>query len=162
MGVVAQRVKELRRRKGWTAAQLGEALTKEGVQWDRFAVASLESGKRQNVSLVEMLALALVLDVAPVHLIVPLDEVPYQITQRRTEPAIEVRAWVRGQLPLPGTDARIYLSEVAMADLTRQKPDLFDERRTVIADPEHPDDRSRDVPLIEYTRVKRTDDEGEG
>ncbi|WP_083502213.1 helix-turn-helix transcriptional regulator [Sphaerimonospora mesophila] len=115
--VVARRVRELRRRKGWTAAQLGEALTAQGVPWDRFTVSNLENGKRQNVTLTELLALATVLDVALVHLFVPLNDNPVKVTPNRTEDADTVRAWVRGQEPLPGMDERIFMTEVAIADL---------------------------------------------
>lgn len=120
---IAQRVKELRGRRGWTAAQLGERLAEQGVKWDRFTVAGLESGKRQNVSVVEFLALAEVLAVAPVHLLVPLDSAPYEVTPQRVESADAVRMWMRGEKPLPGTateDARTFYAEVSTADIQRR------------------------------------------
>ncbi|MFF7690564.1 helix-turn-helix domain-containing protein [Streptomyces syringium] len=118
---IALRVKELRGRRGWTAAQLGEALGKHGVRWDRFAVANLENGKRQNVTVQELIALALALDVAPVNLLVPLDDRPYQLTPTRAEGADTVRAWVRGEEPLPGTDERTFMGEVSTKDLQEQR-----------------------------------------
>lgn len=52
-----------------TAAQLGEALDKQhGVKWDRFTVASLENGKRQNVTVDELFALAAVFEISPIFL----------------------------------------------------------------------------------------------
>lgn len=119
VATIAQRVKELRGRRGWTAAQLGAALGKHDVRWDRFTVANLESGKRQNVTVNELLALALALDVAPVNLLVPLDDRPYQITPTRTEGADTVRSWVRGEQPLPGTDERTYFAEAPLRELRR-------------------------------------------
>jgi transcriptional regulator with XRE-family HTH domain len=116
-------VRELRGRRGWTAAQLGKQLAEQGVRWDRFTVAGLESGKRQNVSVVEFLALASALDVAPVHLLVPLDSEPYEVTPQRVESADDVRAWVRGEKPLPGTAterARTFYAEVSTADIQRR------------------------------------------
>ncbi|MFJ4012226.1 helix-turn-helix transcriptional regulator [Streptomyces sp. NPDC090026] len=114
---IAQRVKELRRRKGWSADELGKALQREGVKWDRFTVANLENGKRQNVTVVELLALAKLLDVAVVHLLVPVADAPYLVTPETVEGSDTVRAWVRGQQPLPGMDERIFLTEVSVADM---------------------------------------------
>lgn len=116
---IARRVKELRGARGWNAAQLGEAVSKHGLRWDRFTVASLENGKRQNVTVHELFALALTLDVAPINLLVPLDDEPYQITQTRTEDASTVRAWVRGEAALPGMDERTFLAEAPLCDLRR-------------------------------------------
>ncbi|MEU8535455.1 helix-turn-helix domain-containing protein [Streptomyces parvulus] len=120
MPTIAQRVKALRGRKGWSAEELGNALQGEGVKWDRFTVANLEKGKRQNVTVVELLALAKVLDAAVVNLLVPLTDEPYQVTPALAESADVVREWVRGTKPLPGTDTeaqRTFYAEVAMADI---------------------------------------------
>lgn len=114
---VAARVSELRKRKGMTAAEVGRRMTAHGVKWDRFTVANLESGKRQSVTLTEWLALARVLDVSPLHLLVPLEEVEFSVTPDEALPASRVRAWVRGQEPLPGTDQRIFRSEVPLDEL---------------------------------------------
>lgn len=119
VAVIARRVKELRGARGWTSAQLGEAVSKHGVQWDRFTVASLENGKRQNVTVAELLALALTLGVAPVNLLVPLDDRPYLVTPGRVESADAVRAWIRGEEPLAGVDERTFLAESPLRDLRR-------------------------------------------
>lgn len=118
VGTIARRVRELRARRGWTAAEPGEELhTRHGLKWDRFTVTKLENGHRQNVTVTELLALASALDVAPVNLLVPLDDSPYQVTPTRTESADTVRAWVRGEDPLPGTDGRTYHAEVSAHDM---------------------------------------------
>ncbi|MGW7440613.1 helix-turn-helix transcriptional regulator [Streptomyces sp. NPDC054849] len=124
VAAIAQRVKELRGRRGWSAAQLGEAVSKHGVRWDRFTVANLENGKRQSVSVQELLSLALALDVAPVNLLVPLDDRPYQVTPTRAEPAGAVRAWIRGAEPLPGMDERTFLAEASVQDMRRRADEL--------------------------------------
>ncbi|MFF2212875.1 helix-turn-helix transcriptional regulator [Streptomyces antibioticus] len=114
---IARRVKEIRLRRGLTAKQLGELLTARGIPWDRFTVANLENGKRQNVSVTELLALGDVLNVAPVDLLVPperrpIDEQdPYQVTPDRAYGRWEVRQWVRGIQPLPGADAEEFHAE---------------------------------------------------
>lgn len=119
--VIAQRVRELRTGRGWSAQRLADELTKRGVSWDRSIVANLETGRRQTVTVEEWLALAYVLDVAPVHLLVP----PTDADRPQTGGFVNVapvhsvvttpgwyRAWVRGQAPLVGVDPRRYFSEV--------------------------------------------------
>lgn len=156
-GTVRQRVKELRGRRGWTAAELGSRLSKLGVPWDRSIVANFENGRRRAVSVQELIGLALVFDVAPVNLLVPLNDGPVQLTPTRAEPAIDVREWFRGSVPLPGIDARTFLTEVSMADLEGRRPELADLRSSLMADPENPDDVSRSAPLMTFSRVKDTD-----
>ena len=111
-GTIAKRVREVREKRRLTAAQLAERMTKVGIAWDRNTVTKLETGRRANVSVAELLALAAVLDVAPVWLLVPAnDDQPYQATPTQTEPAGVVRNWIRGDRPLPGTDWRLYVAE---------------------------------------------------
>ncbi|MEV7001129.1 helix-turn-helix domain-containing protein [Streptomyces sp. NPDC093982] len=114
---VAARVSELRKRKDMTAAEVGRRMTDLGLKWDRFTVANLESGKRQSVTLTEWLALARVLDVSPLHLLVPLEEVDFNVTPDEAVPASRARAWLRGSESLPGTDQRIFRSEVPLDEL---------------------------------------------
>jgi hypothetical protein len=59
------------------------------------------------------MVLALALDVAPVHLLIPLDEeVAYPVTPTRMEPSGEVRDWIRGAEVLNGVDHRSFFAEV--------------------------------------------------
>lgn len=121
VGTIARRVKEIRGRRGWTAADLGERLKSHNVKWDRFTVANLENGKRQSVSVVELLALARVLDVSPVNLLVPGDDSLYAVTPTSAYDSDQVRAWVRGDEPLPDTDEQIFFTEVSIYDLRQQR-----------------------------------------
>ncbi|MFD8225162.1 helix-turn-helix domain-containing protein [Streptomyces massasporeus] len=110
---VARRVRELRERRRLTAQALADKLSEQGVPWERSTVAKLENGKRQNLTLTEWLALAAVLNVAPIHLLVPLDEkAELQVTPRMRVPALRARQFVRGEVPLPDSDARAFYSEV--------------------------------------------------
>lgn len=111
---VAKRVREVRRRRGLTAQQMADKLTEQGVRWDRYTVNKLESGKRQNLTLAEWLALAVVLNVAPVHLLLPIDddEGAYQVTPERTNPVDNTRGWIRGHWPLPGANVIQYQGEM--------------------------------------------------
>lgn len=112
---VIERVKELRRKRGLTAQQLAERMTKAGVPWEAGVVTKLETGRRKSISVAELLALAYVLDVALVHLIVSADDdggAPYAMTPTLSVRAAQARRWIRGQDPLPGQDPRLYFSEV--------------------------------------------------
>ncbi|MFJ8951866.1 helix-turn-helix domain-containing protein [Streptomyces sp. NPDC102381] len=116
MDAVRTRVKELRGRKGWSGTDLGRELEALGVPWNRSVVANFESGRRPAVSVQELLALAAVLDVAPISLLVPMYSEPYRVTPEGMEPqnSVDVWMWMRGQQPLPGTSAassRLYFAE---------------------------------------------------
>ncbi|MFE2428437.1 helix-turn-helix domain-containing protein [Streptomyces sp. NPDC059373] len=130
---IAKRVKELRGERGLTGANLAERMTELGVPWDRSIVANLENGRRGSVSVAELLGLAFVLDVAPIHLLVPAwpsplwdeeghsrpegepnepnDDAPYQITPTLAVPCWRARQFVRGSRPLPGMDAWKFYAE---------------------------------------------------
>lgn len=111
--VVASRVREVRKKRGWSAQRLAEELGRAGLKWDRSIVANLESGRRANVSVEELLTLAYVLDVAPVHLLVPLDGGAYSVTPSWVVlNGSVVREWIRGNSPLPSSNAKNYFGEV--------------------------------------------------
>lgn len=112
---VARRLQGLRKSRGWTAAQLAEEMTRAGIPWDRQVVSKLENGRRQVITADELAALSLVLDIALVHLVVPTDAIPDDqcwITPTTWATPAEARAWIRGQQPLAGMDARRYGSQV--------------------------------------------------
>jgi transcriptional regulator with XRE-family HTH domain len=115
--VIAARVRELRKKRGWSAAHLAAEMTKVGVPWERMVVTKLENGRRQNVTVEELFALANVLSVAPVHLVVPplssdeSERVLYRVTPAGQQTWVAyARAWVRGRAPLG--DPRVYFAEV--------------------------------------------------
>jgi transcriptional regulator with XRE-family HTH domain len=114
--LLARRVKESRRRLDLTAAELAERMTAAGFAWDRFTVQNLENRRRKTVSLDEVLALACVLQVAPVHLLLPLDDEDAQVsvTDERSAPAWQVREWIIGRRPPLQwkQDDRLYFSQV--------------------------------------------------
>ncbi|MEE1819325.1 helix-turn-helix transcriptional regulator [Streptomyces sp. SP18ES09] len=116
VSVIARRVKEVRGRKGLTAQELADKLRDAGVPWDRATVTKLETRRRQNVSVVEFLALARALDVAPVHLLVTLGEGQYQVTPNEAVPAVRARGWVRGEDSMRG-DPQIYYTERPVGEI---------------------------------------------
>lgn len=100
---IARRMRELRRKRGLTAQQLGEAMAELGIPWDRNVVSALETGRRSSVSVIELLGLGYILGVSPVALVIPMDdEEPYRVLPARTEPAGTAREWFTGATPLPG------------------------------------------------------------
>lgn len=114
--VIAARMKELRKSRGWSAAHLASEMKKVGIPWDRSIVASFELGRRASVTVEEFFALAYVLSVAPVHLMVPPldadDQAPYQLAPDvPPTTADQARNWIRGLNPA-GTDPRLYFAEV--------------------------------------------------
>jgi transcriptional regulator with XRE-family HTH domain len=118
---VAQRVRELRRKRGWSAENLAQRCAEVGAPGlNRAVIANLECGRRTYVTTDELLTLAYVLDVAPVHLLVPvnLDEAVaehhYQLTPDRLIAVRDARQWIRGRFCPPGSDSRRYFSEVPL------------------------------------------------
>lgn len=121
------RVRELRGRSGLKAAELAERLVDLGVPWNRSIVANFEAGRRPNVSVVEWLALAQALNVAPVHLLVPPDSPnggTYNVTPKLSASVEDVRAWVRGFYPLATDNASQFHREAPRAEwgAVRMKP----------------------------------------
>lgn len=105
-------MKELRKRHGWSAERLAQEMRAVGVPWQRIVVAKLENGRRPFVTIDELLALAQVLDVAPIDLLLPVDqEARYAATPKTSVQSGVARAWIRGQIPLHGQDSRIFYSE---------------------------------------------------
>lgn len=123
--VVAQRVRELRTRHGWSAQALAERCADAGMpHLVRDVIANLEAGRRETVTIDEVMVLAFVLNVAPVDLFVPPDNTVehhkhgtvaltgYAVTPNRLQtPLSSVRGFVVGQNPLPGMDERRYRAE---------------------------------------------------
>jgi 8-oxo-dGTP pyrophosphatase MutT (NUDIX family)/transcriptional regulator with XRE-family HTH domain len=109
------RLREVRRLRGWTQADLASALARAGVDLGESAVVRMERGIR-GVSLDEAIAIATVLGVSPLHMIVPLDDNGSQLTPRLTVPTTEARAWIRGQRPLTEADEQLYYAQAPVSE----------------------------------------------
>jgi transcriptional regulator with XRE-family HTH domain len=119
--IVAARVRQVRKRRDWLPADLAERCAALGAAdltenvIENIESRSARASKRPRpVSVDELLTLALALNVAPVHLLVPPDdsEMPYQITQTVTATnRFVARGWIRGIAPISG-DRREFDTEV--------------------------------------------------
>lgn len=106
---IAQQLRTARERNGMSQQAVAERLGQLGLSLHQTAIAKIEAGRR-SVSVEELFALAIALNVAPVHVVVPFDaaEVIRLAPEHKGDHAGWVREWVRGAHPLPGQDARIY------------------------------------------------------
>lgn len=119
--VFARRVREARKGRGWTQAELAERVRERtGYPISRVTITKIErgEGRAENTPLQEILVLAAALDVAPVHLLAPLEnEAAVKLGDKLTVPATYARAWVRGLIPLPGGDLRWFMLQMPDAEL---------------------------------------------
>ncbi|MBF6233777.1 hypothetical protein [Nocardia farcinica] len=85
---------------------------------NRSVIANIESKRRKYVTVDELCCLAYALDVAPVHLLVPMDDDSeadldlFAATPDRLMPVDKARQWVRGEWVPPGRDPRLYFANV--------------------------------------------------
>ncbi|MFF2075391.1 helix-turn-helix domain-containing protein [Kitasatospora sp. NPDC058162] len=120
---VALRVKEARNRRGWTMKQLATACHDAGAtKLTSSVLANIETGRRdangvrrRELSIDEVVALAVVLDISPVHLLGLPDEAEPGTTILLT-PEVAVSdgellvEWFCGQKALPQGDSRQFYS----------------------------------------------------
>ena len=144
--LIAERIRDLRNSRGMTIADLADRCAAAGVpKLTTQALYKLE-GQRESktrrprpVTVDELLVLAYVLDAAPAHLIVGLDDnTPFPVTPELSVPAIDARRWIRGwphsRDGLPGTDGHQYRmytpdSEDVMVTLTEDEYDQLRRNR---------------------------------
>lgn len=81
----------------WSAERLAAEMTAVGVPWTRNSVVNLESGRRKQIAMHEVLALMFVLDAPrPLEVMVPGDEVFPVVPGLLVDPE-KIRAWLRGE-----------------------------------------------------------------
>jgi transcriptional regulator with XRE-family HTH domain len=119
--VIGRQVRAVRRKRDWTQADLAAQCAKLGApQLSRMVIHDIETGgragdrgRRRETSADELCVLAVALHVAPLHLMLPLDdETQVQLAPEITHAAGLVRAWAAGYQAMPGTDRRTYYSWV--------------------------------------------------
>lgn len=158
--VVAERVREVRKRRGWTPHQLAQECADVGLQLSANAIENIESGRRdkngrrrRHITVDELIGLAFALDVAPVHLVFPLDEDgSYALTPlRKTGNTAGIRniefarGWFRGENIAASKNQKIYFTErpdQEISDLiekTKGGTDIYSpSERTTISKMRHP------------------------
>jgi transcriptional regulator with XRE-family HTH domain len=112
---VAARIKEARERRGWSQQKLADRL---GIA--RPTVTKIEQGgeRASNLSVFNLFAFAVALGVAPVHLLVPLeDDDAVQIAPDVDPlPAPIARAWIRGAYMLRDSDAQAWIDNLPLEE----------------------------------------------
>jgi transcriptional regulator with XRE-family HTH domain len=126
---IGEAIRDARTRHGWTQHDLaGRCAALGAPHLTRSVLFDIETGRRnpatgkrrREVSADDVVALALALDVAPVHLMFPIDDdAPVALTGTLSERAELVRQWARGHHPLKGTERRMYYAYVPEAELRR-------------------------------------------
>jgi transcriptional regulator with XRE-family HTH domain len=111
--IAAARVRKVRKRRGWSPADLaarcaalGAADLTENVIENMESRSARASKRPRPVTVDELLVLAAALNCPPVCLLVPPDDsdAPYAVTTAVTESRFGVRAWIRGTEPLLDDD----------------------------------------------------------
>jgi transcriptional regulator with XRE-family HTH domain len=108
--VFRARLREVRRLKNWTQADLAAALAGTGLGLGEPAITRMERGSR-GVSLDEAIAISAVLGVSPLHMLVPLDDDGAQVAPGQAVSTADARAWMRGLTPLREADERLFYAQ---------------------------------------------------
>lgn len=105
---VADRIKQLRTGRKWSAQRLGDEMARVGIPWNRSIVVNIEQGRRSYITLEELLALGRVLGVPPMLLAFPFDQVrEVQALPNVSVPTWEAAQWFAGRAPFPSTSDRM-------------------------------------------------------
>lgn len=119
--VVARRIKEVRLKRGLKAQDLAKRCAERGMpHLSAATLSNIETGRRddegrrrRNITVDELLVLADALDIAPVHLMVPIEGVEeYPVTPNLSTRSPVVRSWIRGYAAMDNQDARLYFADV--------------------------------------------------
>jgi len=101
--VLARRVFELRKAAGMNQAELGAHMADLRPNWSRSTVAKLENNKRESVSVADLLALALVLNVPVTALLVAERSSSIKLAEGHEYSPTEALLWLIAERPLPGS-----------------------------------------------------------
>jgi transcriptional regulator with XRE-family HTH domain len=127
--VIAGQVQRIRSERGMSAQQLAEVTTGLGHPVPRSVIANLESGRRDVVSVAELLVLARALGVPPVVLIFPLGkERAIEVLPGTVADTWAAAKWLTGEEPFPGSNEDI--EEFPTAYFREQDRMIAEWRRT--------------------------------
>jgi len=112
-----ERVRAARERQRLSLADLSTKTARLGKKLDSSMIARIERGETR-AALEHVWLLAAALGVAPVHLITPKDDsTTLYVAPKFKVPAVDARAWVRGERLPPGADRLAYLAEIPESEL---------------------------------------------
>ena len=93
---IGHRIRQCRKARGLTQAQVSARCAQSGsFEPTQYAIGQLERGERLDITVRELLALALALDVSPADLLTDGD--PIQITDTVTVASEHMRGWLAGK-----------------------------------------------------------------
>jgi transcriptional regulator with XRE-family HTH domain len=115
--LVAETLRSIRSARGWSQDDLSEHLRRSGLDWTRSQITDLERGRRQDLTLSEVLLLAEALGIRPADFLPEYGVAQIGSTSRPTR---VLRALLAGELPV---DADL----VGPVDLPGMSPDLAGE-----------------------------------
>jgi transcriptional regulator with XRE-family HTH domain len=99
--VVAANVRRLRHGLRMSGADLAHEMQLRGIGWNRTTVAKLETGRRESVTVQELLGLAVTLDVPPIWLLAdPTSGYPTSVTGGVELDPWSMLLWAAGRQPL--------------------------------------------------------------
>jgi len=99
---IAEQVRRHRKARGWSAQRLSDECSGLGFDFPRSTLADLESGRRANISVAELIALAAALGVPPLLLLYPVgQEAEAEVWPGEVRPAFRAALWFTGEAPSP-------------------------------------------------------------
>lgn len=138
--VVAQRLRQLRRSRGWSAQRLADECVRLGApHLSASVIANIETGRRdtagrrrRDVTVEELLVFAYALNAPPVQLVVPFTSEQMQITPSVTATPEAALAWLQGEAPLLLPDGSVrdretWSKHYAAIGLYRRIWEIFDD-----------------------------------
>jgi transcriptional regulator with XRE-family HTH domain len=117
---------KVRRAQGWTQSRLAERLDALGYSISQATLAKIETGRRQ-VTIQDLVAIAVALDTPPLLLLLPHDlNAEVALTPRVTARALDVRRWFASRKPIRETDTPDDFTTTLEFDrYLRRDPHLF-------------------------------------
>jgi transcriptional regulator with XRE-family HTH domain len=112
--VFAKRLREMRKARGLSQAELAQLMTERGTPMNKAALLRIEKGER-GLSLDEALAFAAVLNAAPAHLLSPRGEESVWLTDDMAVDGEGMRAWLLHGFEFIATASNYHRGEHAKA-----------------------------------------------
>ncbi len=138
--LIGEKVRALRKAQSLSTQRLSDLCTEQGFPVPRNTIVNLETGRKETLSVQELTAIALALDVSPVSLLYPLDQ-PAEIAPGQYRNPFHAAQWFAGEwdsvVPGPMTAAdrlvdphlRILRDYARHADVARRSAAIIESLR---------------------------------